>query len=105
VDVTDGPAATKPTPAAISAMPSHRAGEKHIGKVGPRKGGHVAGKKRKQQKDSRSHPRIEDRQQQAGQVVQGNAAKIFHALSQQGITRCAEYGNSRQDEVFSVCHS
>jgi hypothetical protein len=33
-------------------------------------------------------------------VVQRDAAEIFHAASQQGITHCAEYGDSRQNEVF-----
>jgi len=36
--------------------------------------------------------------------VEGKTAEIFHAASQQGITRGAEYGDSRQDEVFSKGH-
>jgi hypothetical protein len=36
--------------------------------------------------------------------VQGNIAEFFHAASQQGIARGAEYGDSRQDEVFSKGH-
>jgi hypothetical protein len=36
--------------------------------------------------------------------VQGNAAGIFHAASQQGIAGGAEYGDSSEDEVFSKCH-
>ena len=81
-----------------------RGGWQHIGEVCPRQSRHVTSEEGQQEKDSHCDPRVEDGQQQTGKVVEGNAAEIFHAASQQGITRSAEYGDSRQDEVFSKCH-
>src|SRR6267378_3290276 len=76
---------------------SERGGWQHIGEVRPRQRGHVTGEEGEQEKDSQCHPRVKDGQQQTGKVVEGKAAEIFHAASQQGITRSAEYGDSRQD--------
>src|SRR6266478_7715130 len=81
-----------------------RGGRQDIGEVCPRQSGHVTGEEGQQEKDSHCYPRVEDGQQQTGEIVEGKTAEIFHAASQQGITRSAEYGDSRQDEVFSRCH-
>src|SRR6202795_4523619 len=81
-----------------------RRGRQDIREVSPRKRRHVTGEEGEQEKDSHCYPGVEDGQQQTGKVVEGNAAEIFHATSQQGITRSAEYGDSRQDEVFAKRH-
>ena len=81
-----------------------RCGRQDICEVCPRQAGHVTGEECEQEKDSDCYPGIEDGQQQTGKVVEGKATEVFHAASQQGITRSAEYGDSRQDEVFSKGH-
>jgi len=74
-----------------------RGGRQHISEVCPRQGGHVTGEEGEQEEDSHCYPRIEDGQQQTGKVVEGKTAEVFHAASEQGITRGAEYCNSRED--------
>src|SRR5271169_4147708 len=83
---------------------SERCGRQYIGEISPRQRRHVAGEEGQQEKDSQRDPWIEDGQQETGEIVKGKAAELFHTASQQGITRCAEDGDSRQNEVFSKCH-
>src|SRR5208282_5630734 len=74
-----------------------RRGRQHVRKVSPRKRRHVTGEEGKQEDDSQGNPRIEDGQEETGKVVERKATELFHSASQQGITRCAEYGDSPED--------
>lgn len=59
-----------------------RSCRQHVGEIGPGESRRVGGKKGQQEKYSDSDPGIENREEKAGDIVEGDASELFHAARQ-----------------------
>ena len=83
---------------------AERSCRQNISEIGPGECGHVGGKKGQQKQNSDRDPGIEYREDDALQMIEGNAAGLLHPVREHGVSGRGEDRDSGQHKILAKGH-
>ena len=84
---------------------AQRSRGENVGQVGPGKGGHVGSEESEQKQNAQGDRRIQHSQDDVRQVIQGDAADLFHAPREKRIADGGAQGHAGENQILAKGHT